>query len=115
MTKYYAALTPWPAFVYESYDERILVERIHQKLRNELKGLTESHTSVPLDATELSFWLAQNLTMDDSIRLQILKMDSSIQRLRFELSLLQNAVKHNFISILCWIQRSLLLSMIFHF
>ena len=96
MTKYYSTLTPWPHFVYENYDERILVERVHKKLRNELRGLTESHTTVPLDASELSFWLAQNLTMDDSIRLQILKMDSPIQRLRFELKLLENVVKGYF-------------------
>lgn len=95
-TKYYSAFTPWPNFVYENYDERMLVYRIHKKLRNELKGLTESHTNIPLDATELSFWLAQNLTMDDSIRFQLLKMDSAIQRLRLELNLLDNVVKYYF-------------------
>ncbi len=92
MTRYYATFTPWPAFVYENYDEKILVERIHQKLRHELKGLTASHSNIPFDPTELSFWLAQNLTMDDTIRLQILKLDCPVQRLRFELTLLENVV-----------------------
>lgn len=75
--KYYAAFTPFPYWVYEQYDESVLVERVHRKLRVELKGLTES-SHIPKDATELSFWLAQSLPIDDDIRLKILKMDSPV-------------------------------------
>ena len=90
--RHHSVFLPLPPFVYEFYDENILVERVHKKLRSDLKGLTESHANIPLDASELSFWLAQNFIMDDSIRLKILKMDSAIQRLRFELNLLDNVV-----------------------
>lgn len=90
--KYYAALTPQPYFVYEHYDDTVLVEKVHRLLKTELKGLTESRGKIPMDASDLSFWLAQNLTMDDSHRTKILKMDSPIQRLRYELELLARTV-----------------------
>ncbi|OXA50221.1 protein cereblon isoform X2 [Folsomia candida] len=92
MTKFYSAFTPFPYFVYEQFDESVLVERIHRKLRIDLKGLTDS-SRIPKDATELSFWLAQNLTMDDHHRMRILKMDSPVSRLRYELDLLSRACK----------------------
>lgn len=91
ITKFYSAFTTFPYFVYEQYDELVLVERIHRKLRVELKGLTQS-THIPKDANELSFWVAQNLTMDDQHRINLLKMDSPVQRLRYELDLLSRAV-----------------------
>lgn len=75
-TQYYSAFTPFPYFVYEQYEELVLVEKVHRKLKIELKGLTESGSIIPKDASELSFWLAQNLTMDDHHRIKILKMDS---------------------------------------
>ncbi len=91
--KYYAAMTPHPYFVYEHFDETVLVEKIHRLLKTELRGLTESRGKIPVDATDLSFWLAQNLTMDDSHRTKVLQLDSPIQRLRYELELLARTVK----------------------
>lgn len=95
VTKFYSAFTPFPYFVYEQFEEPVLVEKVHRKLRVELKGLTESGNIIPKDATALSFWLAQNLTMDDEHRIKILKMDSAVQRLRYELDLLARAVSNN--------------------
>lgn len=91
--KYYAAMTPHPYFVYEHYDETVLVEKVHRLLKTELRGLTESRGKIPMDASDLSFWLAQNLTMDDSHRTKVLQLDSPIQRLRYELELLARTVK----------------------
>jgi len=92
--KYYAALTPQPYFVYEHYDETVLVEKVHRLLKTELRGLTESRGKIPVDASDLSFWLAQNLTMDDSHRTKVLQLDSPIQRLRYELELLARTVRN---------------------
>lgn len=91
--KYYAAMTPHPYFVYEHYNETVLVEKVHRLLKTELRGLTESRGKIPVDASDLSFWLAQNLTMDDSHRTKVLQLDSPIQRLRYELELLARTVK----------------------
>ncbi|CAL8088918.1 unnamed protein product [Orchesella dallaii] len=91
--KYYSALTPQPYFVYEQYDETVLVEKVHRLLKTELRGLTESGGKIPVDASDLSFWLAQNLTMDDAYRTKVLKMDSPVQRLRYELELLARTTK----------------------
>jgi len=94
--KYYSALTPQPYFVYEQYDETVLVEKVHRLLKTELRGLAESGGKIPVDASDLSFWLAQNLTMDDSYRTKVLKMDSPVQRLRYELELLARTVSPRF-------------------
>lgn len=45
--------------------------------------------SMPADATEFSFWLAANLPLDDGLKLRLLRIDSAVQRLRFELSVMQ--------------------------
>jgi hypothetical protein len=92
VTKYYSAFTPFPYFVYDQFDEHILVEQVHRKLTIELKGVTDSGGIIPNDANELSFWLAQHLAMDDHHRIKILKMDTPVQRLRYELNLLAKAV-----------------------
>ena len=48
---------------------------------------------MPQDATEFSFWVAGNLPLDDGLKLHLLKMDSAIQRLRCELSIMKKVVK----------------------
>ena len=44
---------------------------------------------IPKDPKELSFWVATNLPLDDTHRLKILEINCAIQRLRFELSLIE--------------------------
>jgi len=91
--KHYSVCTTWPYFVYLQYDEHVLVDKIHYKLKHELKGLAETvGNRIPQDATQLSYWLTQNLAMEDSIKTKLLKMDSPIERLKFELDLLGRAV-----------------------
>ncbi|CAG2054719.1 unnamed protein product [Timema podura] len=45
--------------------------------------------SIPTDPIDLSYWVAQNLPLSDEQRLTVLKLDSAIQRLRWELNALQ--------------------------
>lgn len=44
---------------------------------------------VPDNPTELSFWVAQNVPMLEDHRMKVLKINSPIQRLRFELEAMQ--------------------------
>ena len=89
--KYYAAMTGWPYFVYEQFDADLLVDKIHTKLKKDLSSLA-SVSAIPRDPSDLSFWLAQNLTISDALRLQMLKMDTPIERLRFANRLLDKVV-----------------------
>uniref|UniRef100_T1JIH3 Protein cereblon n=1 Tax=Strigamia maritima TaxID=126957 RepID=T1JIH3_STRMM len=82
-----AHFTWWPPWVYKQYDQEILMSRIKQELigwNNALKL-----DSMPRLASEFSFWVAANLPLDDTLRLNILAIDSPIQRLRCELSILE--------------------------
>jgi cereblon len=90
--KYYAAMTGWPYFVYEQFDADLLVEKIHKKLKTDLSSLA-SVSAIPRDPTDLSFWLAQNLTISDTLRLQMLKMDTPVERLRFASRLLDKVIR----------------------
>jgi hypothetical protein len=47
---------------------------------------------IPKDPKELSFWVATNLPLDDGYRLKILEINCAIQRLRFELSLIEKVI-----------------------
>ena len=44
---------------------------------------------IPKDPKLLSYWVATNLPLDDSHRLKILEINCAVQRLRFELSLIE--------------------------
>ena len=88
-------LTPHPNWVYEMYDERILVERVHRALENYIHNLftRDNQVKVPMDPVALSFWVPTNLPITDAHRIKILKIDSAVQRLRYELSLLTKVRK----------------------
>ncbi|XP_067136121.1 protein cereblon [Centruroides vittatus] len=80
----FANYTWWPPWVYKQYDCEILMN----KIRNELQGW--NHTEgIPQNPTEFSFWVAGNLPLDDTLRLNLLAFNSAIQRLRYELSILE--------------------------
>ncbi|XP_050419400.1 protein cereblon [Patella vulgata] len=78
-----ANYTWWPPWVYKRFDTDILFQEIKKELRSWNDSLNEA--KIPQTPTELSFWLAQNLPLDDTIRLRLLSYDSAIQRLRYEL------------------------------
>jgi cereblon len=85
---YAPPVTRWPNWVYEQYDAKCLVERVHGQLAT-LRLFSQTQLSIPYDPVSLSFWVAINLPIDDIYRQRILQMDCAVQRLRFELSLLK--------------------------
>ena len=66
-------LTVFPNWVYEMYDPKILVERVHQVL-GKLKLFSQTRVAIPDDPTELSFWVASNLPFEESHRLGLLRI-----------------------------------------
>lgn len=85
--------TQWPPWVYKMYDTEHLINRI----RNELCSWNDTlkKDSNDLDPIDFSYWVLQNLPLDDSRRIHLLSIDSAVQRLRCELSIMQSC------SILC--------------
>ena len=61
------------------------------RIRKELQSWNETlrPESMPCDPSEFSFWVAANLLLDDAFRLHLLTIDSAIQRLRCELSIMR--------------------------
>ena len=85
-------VTPFPNWVYEMYDPQCLVERIHAELsKSKYKLFSQTTVAIPKYPQELSFWVAENLPLDDVHRMALLKLDCTIQRLRCELSLLEQS------------------------
>ncbi|XP_071450215.1 protein cereblon isoform X2 [Hetaerina americana] len=105
-----SALTAWPDWIYNLYDGETLVKRMHQEFKSlhlskkrdrslfvrspmgfkcSDKGLDNSFPCLSEDPVELSFWVVQNLPLDDNQRVKLLRMNSAIQRLRWELGILE--------------------------
>ncbi|KAE8743794.1 hypothetical protein FOCC_FOCC009571 [Frankliniella occidentalis] len=104
----------WPLWIYEQYDPQVLVKRMKRVLSTYTAGsyffylfkncyvqtaswsfLTIAASQIPSDPIELSFWVARSLPVSDAVRLIPLRMNSAIQRLRWELNTLEKP------SILC--------------
>ncbi len=62
-----------------------------QRVRTEIQSWNEmlKENQMPTDPVDFSYWVASNLPLDDSLKLHLLKMDSAVQRLRCELSIMQ--------------------------
>ncbi|KAG0728471.1 Protein cereblon [Chionoecetes opilio] len=87
-----AWLTSWPLWVYNQYDDLLLV----QKLVNELMDNTmikPAAVTLPRDPQELSHWAAINLPLDNSHRLFLLSLNTPTQRLKYILSVLTKCKK----------------------
>uniref|UniRef100_A0A1B6E425 Protein cereblon n=2 Tax=Clastoptera arizonana TaxID=38151 RepID=A0A1B6E425_9HEMI len=86
-----AMLTHWPLWVYEQYDVKQLINKIKNRLNflEEESQAVRFKINVPDDPTELSFWIAYNLPIKEHDVKFLLTLNSPIQRLRVELSLLQ--------------------------
>lgn len=83
-----ADFTPWPAWVYKQYDTRSVMTHIKKELatcNNTLNDVSDSKQ--PL---EYSFWLMANLPMDDQLKLSLLSIITTIQRLRCELAIVKS-------------------------
>ncbi|KOX73264.1 Protein cereblon [Melipona quadrifasciata] len=76
-----AVVTPWPAWVYRQYDPL----RLSLKIRQRLQFIESKGSSIPEDPADLSFWVAQNLLLDDNERIVLLNYDCAISRLQREI------------------------------
>lgn len=82
-----AYLTWWPPWVYKMYDPEMVV----QNVKKELYRWNSSYVPerLPSHPVELSYWVIQNLPLDDDLRLNLMGIDSAVQRLRCSLSIVQ--------------------------
>ncbi|XP_029034768.1 protein cereblon [Osmia bicornis bicornis] len=81
-----ATVTPWPAWVYRQYDPL----RLSLKIRQHLQFIESRGSSIPEEPTDLSFWVAQNLLLDDNERIVLLNYDCAISRLQREIKYLED-------------------------
>ncbi|XP_063702361.1 protein cereblon [Culicoides brevitarsis] len=70
-----AMSTRWPKFVYDSYDIRRVMEKIHKFL------VMMEIDAAPTDQVKLSFWLARNVPITEDQRYEIFITNSVTQRL----------------------------------
>jgi len=84
-----APLTPLPPWIYSMYDPSVLVHRMHTELAKSSKIWSLAPVRVPVDPVDLSWWVLLNFPMEDDHRSNILAINSPIQRLRAELSILE--------------------------
>ncbi|XP_070192789.1 protein cereblon-like isoform X2 [Littorina saxatilis] len=82
-----AHLTQWPPWVYKLYDAELLKEQVIKELHSWNDTLQAA--SLPTDATELSYWVAQNLPLDNTMRMHLLGVTCPIHRLRSELAIMK--------------------------
>ncbi|KAG1686115.1 Protein cereblon [Nymphon striatum] len=80
-------------FSIEQESQQFLLDEILLKrIKQELLGWTNSVNikSMPEDPMRFSYWVASNLPLDDSLKVMLLTRDSLVQRLRCEMSILEN-------------------------
>lgn len=82
-----ALATRWPSWVYSQYQSKKLVKRLTNLLLHMKTG--NMQVQLPQDPVDLSFWVAQSMPLRDEQKLALLRIDCAIQRLRWELSLLE--------------------------
>lgn len=66
-------------------------EMVVQNVKKELYQWNSSYVPerLPSHPVELSYWVIQNLPLDDDLRLNLMGIDSAVQRLRCSLSIVQ--------------------------
>lgn len=79
----------WPSWIHRSYDLQFVAQRVLLELRTSIFVDVGSGSIVPRNPIDLSYWVIQNLPLDDDLRLQLLSINNPNQRLRAELSILQ--------------------------
>ena len=86
--QYKIPYTPWPCWIYKSYDLLLVSQRVLEELKRTIFVSSETVDIIPRDPIDLSYWIIQNLPLEDSQRLQLLAINNPNQRLRAELSIL---------------------------
>lgn len=87
------SLSSWPSWVYELYNPFVLMDLIKKELKSWSETLRIDN--IPQSPIDFSFWVAANMPLDDSLRLQILGINCPTQRLRKELEIVRKC------SVLC--------------
>ncbi|XP_021928619.1 protein cereblon isoform X2 [Zootermopsis nevadensis] len=84
-----AMMTVWPHWVHNQYNAKSLSSRVKLQLSYLKLGSTPTGLKLPKDPVELSYWVAQAMPLLDEQRLSLLQINSPIQRLRWELCVLE--------------------------
>ena len=85
---YSTPTTAFPNWVYEMYSSRLLVESVQNTLST-LKLFSHVQLILPMNPTELSFWVAIHFPLTNGNKIKLLRMNSAVQRLRTELDILK--------------------------
>merc|ERR1712071_718992 len=87
--QYQVPYSVWPCWVHKSYDLLLISERVLDELKRTIFVDMKTMDIIPRDPIGLSYWIIQNLPLEDGQRLQLLSINNPNQRLRAELSILQ--------------------------
>lgn len=82
-----AHFTRWPSWVYKMYDAELLKEQIIRELHSWNNSLQAA--ALPSEPVELSYWVAQNLPLDNLMRMHLLELSCPIYRLRSEIAIMR--------------------------
>merc|ERR1719341_1237242 len=86
MTRWLSPLPPW---IWDLYDPLCLAERVKAELSKLGMARMTAVDSLPDSPVDLSWWVAARLPLGDALKGRILAADSVVQRLRMELSFLE--------------------------
>lgn len=77
-----------------------------KRIKTELRKWDDTLSSdkMPNDATKLSYWVTQNVPLDDSLKLHLLSINSAEQRLRCALNIICKVQPTSHQLVLCIIE-----------
>jgi len=82
-------LSPLPTWIWDLYDPICLADRVKTELSKLGMARMTAVDSLPENPVDLSWWVAARLPLGDTLKGRILAADSVVQRLRMELSFLE--------------------------
>jgi cereblon len=80
------SLSPIPSWVYRIYDPVILMNRVKKEFQTWSQNMAIKHQAS--NPTEFSYWVAANLPLDDTLRLELLVTNCVAYRLQRELDVI---------------------------
>ena len=90
--QFHVPYSVWPSWVHRSYDVKFVTQRVLQELRTSIFISLGSDAIIPTDPVDLSYWVIQNLPLENNQRLFLLNINCPNQRLRAVLSILQQVL-----------------------
>lgn len=91
--QFHVPYSVWPSWVHRSYDVKLVTQRVLLELRTSIFINLGSDAIIPTDPVELSYWVIQNMPLEDNQRLFLLNINNPNQRLRAVLSILQQVLQ----------------------